>query len=165
MNFNDIGVLKKSGFKGFIKINELMKNGCANIPRQQGIYFVLNRFGGKELSDVNVGGHFKGRNPTISFPELNRNWVDNTVVLYIGKAGGFSSRATLYSRLKQYMRFGCGEPVGHWGGRLIWQLNNNRDLIICWMELPEDEPREIEKSLIQEFTINYGMRPFANLVG
>lgn len=165
MNFNDITSIKESGFEGFIKINELMMTNCANVPRQQGIYFVLNPTRQRDLSDLNVGGHFKGRNPTISFTELQSNWVDDTLVLYIGKAGGFSSQATLHSRLKQYMRFGNGEPVGHWGGRFIWQLNNNQDLVIGWKPLPGEEPREVEKRLIREFTTVYRKRPFANLTG
>ena len=165
MSFNDLDAIKISGFMGFSKINELMMNDCTNVPKERGIYFVLNPTRQRDLSDLNVGGHFKGRNPTVSFTELQRNWVEDTLVLYIGKAGGLSSRATLHSRLKQYMRFGNGEPVGHWGGRLIWQLNNNRDLSICWLELPENEPCEIEKSLIREFTGRYGKRPFANLTG
>ena len=84
-------------------------------------------------------------------------------MIYIGKAGGSNSRATLHSRLKQYMRFGEGEPVGHWGGRLIWQLENHRELTVCYKTLANSEPREEEKKLILEFESIHGKIPFANL--
>jgi len=62
------------------------------------------------------------------------------------------------------MRFGNGKPVGHWGGRLIWQLKNNQNLIICFLLLPATEPIDLEKYLILNFESKYGKMPFANLV-
>ena len=94
---------------------------------------------------------------------LKNNLVEDTLVVYIGKAGGSNSRATLHSRLKQYMRFGEGKPVGHWGGRLIWQLENHRELTVCYKTLANSEPREEEKKLILEFESIHGKIPFANL--
>lgn len=63
------------------------------------------------------------------------------------------------------MQFGQGEPIGHWGGRLIWQLKDAKDLIVCWKVLGKDEePREVEKEMIQAFKKGHdGKRPFANL--
>lgn len=43
------------------------------------------------------------------------------------------------------MSFGQGKPVGHWGGRLIWQLEDVKDLIVCWKVLEKEEPRDVEK--------------------
>ena len=62
------------------------------------------------------------------------------------------------------MCFGQGKPVGHWGGRLIWQLEDAKDLIVCWKVLEKEEPREEEKKMIQAFKKQHeGKRPFANL--
>ena len=60
------------------------------------------------------------------------------------------------------MRFGSGNEVGHWGGRLIWQLADADDLIVCWCETEEDS-RDVERNLIEKFTDEFGDRPFANL--
>ena len=158
----NINKLKSYGFEGFHTVNTLQKNDCSTIPKQKGIYFVLNQ-GPSNFLQNSVGGHFKGKNPTVSINELKNNLVEDTLVIYIGKAGGSNSRATLHSRLKQYMRFGEGEPVGHWGGRLIWQLKNHRELTICYKTLPNPEPREEEKKLILEFESIHGNIPFANL--
>lgn len=62
------------------------------------------------------------------------------------------------------MCFGQGKPVSHWGGRLIWQLEDAKDLIVCWKVLEKEEPRNVEKEMIQEFKEQHkGKRPFANL--
>mgnify|MGYP001257463325 FL=1 len=162
MLFNDISEMKKNGFKGFETINTLMMYECNQVPKQKGIYFILNH-GPSNLLQKSVGGHFKGKNPSVSINQLKNNLVKETLVVYIGKAGGSNSRATLYSRLKQYMRFGEGEPVGHWGGRYIWQLDNHRELTVCYKTLTNSEPREEEKKLILEFESFHGKMPFANL--
>ena len=66
-----------------------------------------------------TGEFFKGKNPNVVLDELKKNWIDDTLVVYIGKAGGGNSKATLKSRLRQYFGFGQGKSIGHWGGRLI----------------------------------------------
>ena len=163
MLFNDTSEMKEFGFIGFETIDTLMMYECSQVPKQKGIYFVLNQ-GPSNFLQNSVGGHFKGKNPTVSINELKKNWIEGTLVVYVGKAGGSNSQATLYSRLKQYIRFGEGEPVGHWGGRLIWQLENHRKLTVCYKTLPNSEPREEEKKLILEFESIHGKIPFANLV-
>ena len=159
-NKND---MEESGFEGFETINLLISSKCSHVPRVKGVYFVINQDKSTDFVKESIGGHFKGRNPSLSINKLKENWVNDALVVYIGKAGGKKSKATLQSRLKQYMRFGEGYPVGHWGGRLIWQLANPKDLIICYKTLENIEPREEEKTLIKDFESHYGKLPFANL--
>ena len=94
---------------------------------------------------------------------MNSNWVENSYVIYIGKAGGNDTDSTLRKRIKQYLDFGRGKAVGHYGGRLIWQLKNHKELIIAWKPLTDIDPRIHEKNLIQEFINYHGKLPFANL--
>jgi hypothetical protein len=159
MIFETIEQIKEQGFKGFIRISELMNSDYEIAPKEKGIYLILHLEDEPVFLNDNVGGHFKNRNPTVSQAELLNNWVDNLIVLYIGKAGGGNSKATLNSRIKDYMKFGSGQPIGHWGGRLIWQLSNYMNLIVCWKETPNDDPREIEKDLIKTFVIIYCRGP------
>lgn len=99
----------------------------------------------------------------VSIAELEANWVEGTSVVYIGKAGGVGSSATLQKRISQYIRFGQGANVGHWGGRYIWQLADSRDLVVCWKILTNEEPREVERLMIADFIdVHGGKRPFAN---
>lgn len=156
MSFNDIDEIKKAGFIGFKKMSELFLDSSM-LPDNNGVYLVLNidnKAG--EFLTVGSGGHFKGKDPNISLADLKSNWVNNTKVVYIGKA------TSLRSRLRQYFSFGQGKNIGHYGGRLIWQIKYSKDLLVCWKSLTTD-PREFEADLIQQFVKTYGCRPFANL--
>jgi hypothetical protein len=156
MNFNNVDEFKKAGFVGFKKMSELFIDSSI-LPDEKGVYLVLNATNKPgEFLTVGSGGHFKGKNPNVSLVELKENWVENTKVVYIGKA------TSLKSRLRQYFRFGQGKNVGHYGGRLIWQLKYSKDLVVCWKTLDTD-PRAYEIELISQFVTIYGRRPFANL--
>lgn len=158
-----ISQLKTLGFKGFETIENIKCTNYDMLPKEIGIYIILYTADYTEFLSVSTGGAVKGRDPNVSIEELERNWVNNTPILYIGKAGGERSSATIHSRLKQYFRFGEGKPVGHWGGRYIWQLDKADALTVCWLELPDAIPAQIETALIKEFSAHYGQRPFANL--
>ncbi len=162
MDFNNIEDLKKAGFIGFKTIQELFVDS-SQLPAMKGVYLVLslNKQTPSYLQ-VGTGGHFKGKNPNVSIEELKNNWVEKTLVVYIGKAGNENSNATLKSRMKQYFGFGQGKNIGHWGGRLIWQLAASNNLLVCWKSLPNENPRTYEKQLIKDFKHEFGMRPFAN---
>lgn len=162
--FHNLEQLQSRGFQGFSTVDDLMNSRCKNVPTDQGVYLVLYPLSvPPSFLNESVGGHFKRKNPTVPTADLKSKWVSNTIVVYIGKAGGASSGATLKSRLTQYMRFGMGEPVGHWGGRYIWQIENNRSLLVCWKSLTDTEPRDFESRLIDAFVQEYGVLPFANL--
>ena len=62
---------------------------------------------------------------------------------------------------------GAGEPVGHWGGRLIWQLADSGGLCVAWHTISwSEDARAYEKRLLAQFAARYrGVRPFANLTG
>ncbi|MBS3910169.1 MAG: hypothetical protein KGZ93_11220 [Actinobacteria bacterium] len=164
MDFSDMSEIKRIGFVGFKTMSELFADSSV-IPKIKGIYVVLCVDGKKpEFLKVGTGGHYRGKNPNISILGLENEWVEGAYAVYIGKAGGGTSDSTLNSRLNQYFSFGQGKNVPHWGGRLIWQLKNSRDLFVCWKPLPYDEPREIERDLIRDFKVQYNeKRPFANL--
>jgi hypothetical protein len=147
-DFNDIKAIEEHGFLGFKKPGDLFENSSI-IPDIKGIYMILyNDNNTPEFLTTGTGGHFKDKNPNISIQALKYNWIEDTKVVYIGKAGGDDSKATLRSRLTQYFRFGQGKNVGHWGGRLIWQIKNSKELLVCWKPLPNADPRDAEAELI-----------------
>jgi hypothetical protein len=163
MNYSNIEEVKKAGYTGFRSMGELFVDSSM-LPKVRGVYLVLYPTGkSPEFLTVGTGGHFKGKNSNVSVAKLKENWVDDTIVIYIGKAGKDGSNATLHSRLRQYFGFGQGGNVGHWGGRLIWQLKNSKDLIVCWKALPTEDPRTVEATHIKQFVSRFGKRPFANL--
>lgn len=157
--------LLAQGFGGFKTVGELMDGLKTAVPAQKGVYVVLREsVSAPQFLTKGTGGFFKGKDPNVPLAELEANWVTDTPILYIGKAGGTDSSATLQKRLCQYLRFGQGANVGHWGGRYIWQLADSRDLVVCWKGLFTDEPREVEQQMIADFKAAHaGKRPFANL--
>jgi len=150
-------------FTGFKTVKELKSQGVSSIPQEKGVYVVLRKnLTAPEFLSESIGGHFKGRNPTVSIAELNDNWVDNEEIVYIGQAGGKNSKATLRKRISSYIKYGSGKPVGHQGGRYIWQLKDSDELLFVWKVTKED-PDLIETKLIDEFKKKHNKRPFANL--
>lgn len=163
-DFGSIESIRAAGFEGFLSIKELQATNCEAVPRERGIYLILRMpLHAPTFLASSVGGHFKKRNPTVELAVLESAWVADTPVVYIGKAGGSRSKATLYTRLRSYMQFGKGKPVGHWGGRYIWQLADGLELVVCWQATPDAELAEVESRLIREFKQQYQQRPFANL--
>ena len=87
MNFKDIQQLEIYGFTGFKKIGELF-NDYSSIPDTKGVYLFLNLDNPNPIFlKMGTGGHFKGKDPNVSIQELEKNWVAETIVVYIGKAG------------------------------------------------------------------------------
>lgn len=163
MEYGNIKNLKQAGFEGFVPVKDLLAGKTDVIPAQPGVYMVVtpDNFDHSFL-EVGTGGYFKGRNPNVQQSVLEASWVPDTCVLYIGKAGGGTSSATLRKRIGQYLHFGAGERVGHWGGRFIWQLKYAESLLFCWKST--DRAREDEAALISDFKAQHsGRRPFANL--
>lgn len=160
IDFNNFNKLKNNKFQGFNTIEELW-NDNSIIPNKKGVYLILNKNENIEFLEEGVGGFFQNRNPNVSIDRLTNEFVSNSLVIYIGKANN------LKSRLNQYLRFGKGLNSPHWGGRFIWQIQQHKELIICWKTLSDDEnPREIEKQLILEYKKQFNnKRPFANLQG
>lgn len=163
-SFKTLEDIKEQGFVGFIKISDLMRD-TSIIPREPGVYIVLYpETNEPTFLDHGTGGCFNCTDPNMPVSYLKQKWVNDTIVVYIGKAGGNGNKATLSKRLRMYLRFGQGKPVGHYGGRLIWQIKNSRELLFCWKTIISEEPRKVESELIREFVEYYTKKPFANLI-
>lgn len=134
----------------------------AAVPRQAGCYVVYRQAADPpSFLATSSGGRFKGKDPTVAHERMADEWIPNANVVYIGKADD------LRTRLKAYARFGAGEPVAHWGGRLIWQLTDADDLLVAWHVVATSTPsRDLEKRLLAQFAKDHASRrPLANLTG
>ena len=146
--------LEAAGYDGWIPFSAIRASACST----SGGVYIITHGGGTPVtfSDKSCGGWFKGKDPTVSYEALLANWVEDVEVVYIGKAD------QLKRRLTQFADFGAGKPVGHWGGRLIWQLPNIDALRVAWKETPDQIPIKVEAELIARFRHVYGKPPFAN---
>ena len=154
--------LKALGFQGFVPFAHLP---AREVPTQEGVYAIVRPTGARpEFLAENPSGRHKERNPTVPKHKLLDAWVDGVEVVYIGKAtAGAEGRRGLRKRLEEYRRHGTGEPVGHWGGRYIWQLADSAELLVAWLPTPDEDPGDVESRLIGAFTRQTGKLPFANL--
>jgi hypothetical protein len=158
-----LSTIHNLGFSGFYPIGDLWADQSV-IPAKKGIYVVIRSSDDPPVFlQKGAGGFFKQRNPNLPVAELAGRWIAGCKILHVGKAGGYLSSATLRSRIKQYLDFGKGKPVGHRGGRLIWQLEHHSKLLVAWKALTQTDPREEERRLILEIYHFYGQLPFANL--
>lgn len=155
-NSFSVAELQRLGFQGFVSVGQLRQTRCSEVPTSAGVYVVVrDRETPPAWLSSSPGGRFKQRDPTVPVEVLKANWIPGALVVYIGKAD------QLQRRLRQYMDFGAGAPVGHWGGRLIWQIEDANSLTVGW--LPTANPLAREAALIQAFVDEHGAMPFANL--
>ncbi|MCL6421955.1 hypothetical protein Bequi_00900 [Brachybacterium sp. JHP9] len=158
--------LTRIGFRGFVPFADLLTVPVEALPNVDGVYVVIRDSNDPPVFlEHSIAGHFKGRDPTVTdLSALERAWVSGAHVLYIGKAAiGKAGRRGLRKRLEEYRRFGDGEPVGHSGGRLVWQMADHADLLVAWCPTPGRDPEEVETQLLDAFVDEYGKIPFANL--
>ena len=119
--------LSAVGFVGWESWAQLRSEAFAPVPTGPAVYVVYRpAAGAPEFLKSNPGGRFKGKDPSVEQEVLTANWVQGANVVYIGKADNARRRLT------QFARFGAGEPVGHWGGRLIWHLADSDQLLVAW---------------------------------
>jgi hypothetical protein len=163
MDFHTLEGISQNGFEGFKSISALRASNCEDVPDHFGVYLIVRKDRAvPTFCEKSTGGHFKRKEPTVQITKLQENWIDDALVLNIGKAGPRKGR-TLKKRLREYIWFGHGMPVGHRGGRYIWQLGEANDLLVCWRVLPDVDPENFEKDLILPFENVYDRMPFANL--
>tara|TARA_B100000963_G_C22635909_1_gene677583 strand:+ start:4060 stop:4980 length:921 start_codon:yes stop_codon:yes gene_type:complete len=159
--------LREHGFQGFETIEKLMKDS-SKLPNYSGVYILLNKNSIDRNMDYEpayssfifpgTGGFFKDKDPNVEISVLQRKMHPDSNVMYIGKA------SDLKRRIKQYLAFGQGKNVGHYGGRYIWQLKQSSKLILAYKKVSENPlPEEYERALINMHKVRFNKLPFANL--
>ena len=142
--------------------NELDQHGkLYSIPAESGIYkiYMPSDFEIVISSGTDAVNTYKGRSLLYPTEKLEDKWsviqkADKEGILYIGKADDLRKRIT------ELIEYGYGKPVPHRGGRAVWQLENNKKLLIEMILC--EKPREKERQMLIEYRERYGVYPFAN---
>lgn len=141
--------LESVGFSGFVPFGAL---AGAGVPSERGIYVVLRTATTMpvilEVTTARAGSPY-------TVDDLAARWVEGTPVVYIGKAQPIGG---LRKRLGQYARKGSS----HKGGRAIWQLADQDDLLVAWATTPGEVAEDVEIRYRDAFAAAYGRWPFAN---
>lgn len=154
------GDLTARGFVGFVPLLDLDPKG---VPKEAGVYAVLREMDDRpDFLEANPAGRFKAKDPTVETSVLRSIWAEGAHCIYIGKASK-TATTDLRRRLTGFRDYGRGRPVGHQGGRYIWQLAEASEFIVCWMETSDQNPAVVESALIAEFRAHHGARPIGNL--
>ncbi|WP_238918304.1 hypothetical protein [Clostridium sp. YIM B02555] len=131
------------------------------IPENKGIYIVKKS---KEMksefsTDTTAIKEYRNRSMLYDIALLNDKFnKSDKEILYIDKAGGKKNK--LKQRIRQYIRYGYGKVNNHRGGRAIWQIVDNKTLLLGFIECYN--PEKIEKELLEEYESKYKVLPIAN---
>ena len=155
--------LEKRGFEGFCSIKDL-RNAWSmhHPPPHKGVYLVIwDRKDRPEFIDPGTGGYFQDKEPNVSIDKLENHWVEDALIIYVG-ANKEGKKGNLKDRIELLLLFGDGENVGHYGGRLMWQIKDAEELKICWKDVADDKQEEEGKQMLAEFKQAHGKLPFAS---
>jgi hypothetical protein len=138
-----------AAFTGGASVQVLFTERYRGVPQGCGVYVLLRegpappRFSGRSKA-----GWFKGLDPSYPAEVVTNAWVPNAKIVYVGKAAG---KKGLRERVRQLIDFGFGKAVSHRGGRLLWHLEDHRELKLLWMECPREFADDLETQLIARF--------------
>ena len=164
VSFTQAGIADQ-GFGGFLTVGQLRASRLAELPKCAGVYAVMRPAAGSPaFLSTSVAGWFKGTNPTVPVSVLEARWITSVEVLYIGKAtAGTGGRSGLRKRVGQLLAYGSGKPVGHQGGRYLWQVAGSDEFLVAWRAV--EDPTAEENRLLAAFYEIHHAYPFANIAG
>ncbi len=161
--FASIEDIKAGGFEGFSTVSELVASSFGHIPSEVGVYMALWPFSGRprflERGPVEI---YKGGPGYYPVSRLEDEWVDDALVVYIGKT---EAKKGLRGRIRAYLRWRRGQ-LGHSGGKAVWQIDGNEGLVFCWRAgkvINGETPYNTETALMKRIADKYGRVPFANM--
>lgn len=158
-----VEVLRQDGFEGFVTVGHLRESECADVPESPGVYLMLMPDdAAPRFLPASPAARARGEDSTVSIAELEENWVPDALVLYVGKAGGRGSTATLKQRIGKYLDFGRGRQAGHRAGRYVWQLARSGALVMCWKPTDDAAVFSTEAAVLETFQARHDTAPFAN---
>ncbi len=149
--------LETAGFVGWTSAHEASTDKV-DTPDGPGVYVVYSdRRAPGEFLATNPAGWYKGEDPTVPVALLEERWIADAGALYFGAA------MDLRKRLARLGQFSAGEPVAHYGGRILWQVAFSDEFLVAWKPSDDGDPASEKKRYVKQFKSTFGRQPFANI--
>jgi hypothetical protein len=140
---------------------QLYVNGYAGVPSECGVYVVRvpDNFEVEILDTTTAITEYGGRNLLYNAAILREKYarVIEQDILYYGKANRIGG---LRPRVKEFTMYGYRDANNHRGGRAIWQIRNNKHLLIEF--IPCENAEAEEQRLLNEYRLRNNTFPLAN---
>jgi hypothetical protein len=159
--------LRAYGFEGFVPLEHWDESLAldGNGSDVEGVYVVVRE--STLVPTFLEEDHRKPRPRLWSADAAASRWVPRVQVLYFGKGPLRSSKAKrrhgLARRVSELQKHGYRGGANHYGGKLLWQIDDADALLIAWKPLAQGESAAIESGLIRGFDRIMGRQPFANV--
>jgi len=134
------------------------------IPTCNGVYYIEipDKFIVEILDTTTAPQVYKNKTTLKDKTELiNKFKNGNKKLIYIGKAECSNG---LRKRISDLIKWGYNESVkfreDHYGGRVIWQIKDNKCLLIYWSE--DENAQEKEHRELIDYKEKYGVYPLGN---
>ena len=124
--------LRSEAFVVSVKVDDL-RDDVSAVPLSGGIYVVVRRVAHRR--------HFSSR----AAAGTSKVGIRPRFSMYSRTSGcrtrrcSTSARATCCGVGSRSTRLSAAGPIGHWGGRYIWQLSDSDELLVAWKACGEDE--------------------------
>src|SRR5205085_12113439 len=155
--------LEGAGFTGFRTVGQLHADRCEEIPNECGVYAIVRETADAPEFTRSSAPVWRRMDPGVAVDELEKHWVPNVELVYLGLASGTGVRSKLKQRVKRMLRFGHGKVVAHWGGRFVWQLRDRTALRVAWKPASLEDAARLDAELREQFVRRHGRLPFANV--
>jgi hypothetical protein len=162
-----ISDLRRYGFVGFVPLKDWDKSHVldANKLDVEGVYVVVRE--STETPMFLGENHRKPRPKRWSVQDAEGRWVTGVQVLYFGKGPlrslNAKRRLGLAGRIRELQKHGYEGGANHYGGKLLWQVQDADSLLIAWKVLGEGASASVESGLIRGFEEVMGQQPYANI--
>jgi len=138
-------------------VESLYGDRCANVPQQGGIYFVCvpEGFTVTILEHTTAITEHGGDTLLYAAGMLREKYQrGDKRILYIGKGD------VLNMRIRQLVRYAYGEVNNHRGGRALWQVEGNKQLVVGWFAC--EDAAAWESNLLHQYQAAHCTLPLAN---
>lgn len=154
--------------KTIAQLKKEIDDSTLDIPNEEGYYMIYtpSDFIIRIREDTDAIDTYQGRSLLYPISILEKKLSDISLIkdddkylFYIGKADKSNGRG-LKKRISEFVNYGYGACNNHRGGRAIWQIANNKELLLDYIVC--QNAAQTESFLLMTYREKHNTYPFAN---